>query len=290
MNYKSLLYEINNAPIADTSTVNVPSNKQLYAVDLDSRTISGPETISVQGEHYAETVYFLVDRFYDNMDLAQTNCVVQYATDAGSFVYAVPFCDISTYDGKIIIPWSISLSATQVAGTIRYFIRFYLIDDASVLDASTGAYNPEGAEFAYSLSTRPASSKVMPSLSQEDFVAEDENLQLPERYFEFINVMTRMVDNATTYWVDADEEMSGNHQAPSGDALLEAIEKMPYIGENGNWWINGVDSGISAYPESDYNNLLNRPTINDGVIEGDMTGVWSMTDSDLRNILNNSYN
>jgi hypothetical protein len=78
MNYKSLLSEINNAAMASTlvDAIVVPSNKQLYNVDLNTRKIEAPEVLSIQSEHYAETVYFLVDRFYDNMDLAQTNCVI----------------------------------------------------------------------------------------------------------------------------------------------------------------------------------------------------------------------
>jgi hypothetical protein len=68
------------------------------------------------------------------MDLAQTNCVVQYAIGDNSYVYAVPFCDISTYEGKIIIPWTVSISATQEAGIVKFFVRFYLIDENSTLD------------------------------------------------------------------------------------------------------------------------------------------------------------
>ena len=111
MNYKSLLSEISNA-VSASSVVDkliVPSNKQLYTIDLETREVEAPEILSIQSEHYAETVYFLVDRYYDNMDLAQTNCVVQYAIGDNSYVYAVPFCDISTYEDKIIIPWTVSI-------------------------------------------------------------------------------------------------------------------------------------------------------------------------------------
>jgi len=76
MNYKNLLSTIHNASIYSTSDIVVPSNKQLYEIDLNTREIKGPETLSVQSEHYAETVYFVVDRYYDRMDLAQANCVV----------------------------------------------------------------------------------------------------------------------------------------------------------------------------------------------------------------------
>ena len=203
MNYKSLLYEIQNTVPTGPApeTIILPSNKQLYKVDLNTREIDGPETLSVQSDHYAETVYFLVDRYYDNMDLAQTNCVVQYSMNGESYVYAVPFCDTTTYEGKLIIPWTISASATKVAGTVKYFIRFYLIDKSSVIDDNNN-YDPSGAEFSYSLSTLVSSSIVLKTLSQYDFVAEDETLELPERYFELMNVFSEMVDNSTVYWND----------------------------------------------------------------------------------------
>ena len=190
MNYKSLLYEIQEAsqqgPTPDT--IIIPSNKQLYEIDLDARTIHGPETLSVQSDHYAETVYFIMDRYYDSMDLAQTSCVVQYVSNGNSYVYAVPFCDVTTYEGKIIIPWTISASATQVSGNVKYFLRFYLMD--------------ETAEFTYSLSTLSATSTILKTLSQQEFVDEDETLELPERYFELVNTFMQMVDNATIYWND----------------------------------------------------------------------------------------
>lgn len=193
MTYKNLLAEINNAAIATIDTVDVPSNKHFYNIDLESRTISGPTTISVQGEHYAETIYFLVDRFYDSMDLAQTNCVVRYIANGQSYIYAVPFCDIRSYDGKMIIPWSISISATQQPGTIEYDVQFYLIDNTVESD---------DPPFLYNLVTRPATSRVLVSLSSNDFVEEDNTLNLPSRYEELITEMTQMANNVAVFWTD----------------------------------------------------------------------------------------
>lgn len=194
MTYKNLLLQIKNAAIQTTTTVEMPSGKQFYTVDLNSRTINGPATISVQGEHYADTVYFLVDRFYDNMDLAQTNCVIHYVINDQSYIYAVPFCDIRSYDGKIIIPWSISMSATQASGVIQYFMRFYLIDS----DESA-----EEPEYIYNLNTQPATSRILTTLSQEDFTEENNALNLPSYYEELISNFNSIANNATVFWTDA---------------------------------------------------------------------------------------
>ena len=134
MNLTNLLQDIlqdKTSPGMAPETIILPTSQKLYEVDLSTRTISGPETLSVQSDHYAETVYFLVDRFYDHMDLSQTNCVIQYVINGESYVYAVPFCDITTYEGKMVIPWSISLSATKNSGNIKYFMKFYLLEKES---------------------------------------------------------------------------------------------------------------------------------------------------------------
>lgn len=220
MNYKELLYEIQNASIQGPTvdTIIVPSNILLYNINLDTREIDAPEYLSVQHEHYAETVYFVVDRFYDNMDLAQTTCVVQYVTpDNDSYVYAVPFCDTVTYSGgirdedgkmidehpKIIIPWCISGSATKLSGTVKYIVRFYKIDDKSISLDENNHIDFDQVKFSYSLSTKPASSKVMYGLPIDGILdEEDYHLDSDIRFYEFLNVISQMVDNATIYWID----------------------------------------------------------------------------------------
>ena len=192
MTYKNLLSNIQNAAINSTTTVNMPNNKYFYEIDLNNRSINGPSTISVQGEHYAETVYFLFYLFYDNMDLAQTNCVIHYIINDKSYIYAVPFCDIRSYDGKIIIPWSISMSATQTSGIIQYFISFYLLDNT----------DSDEPTYIYNLNTRPASSRVLVTLSSEDFVEENNTLNLPSYYEELISNFVQIANSSATFWTD----------------------------------------------------------------------------------------
>lgn len=204
MNYKSLLYEIQDASSTSPTSdiIVVPSNARLYNVDLNSRTIDAPEFLSVQHEHYAETVYFLVDRYYDNMDLAQTTCIVQYVTNDESYVYNVPFCDVTTYEGKMIIPWCISGSATQYAGTVKYLLRFYLINKTSTLLDEDDEATKEG-EFYYSLSTLVASSRVMYGLPVDD-ADYDSQYELTDnsRFYELLQSFAEQIDNAVLYWID----------------------------------------------------------------------------------------
>jgi hypothetical protein len=89
----------------------LPVDEKIYEIDLNKRTTSAPDFLAVDSDHYAETIYFKVDRFYDNMDLADTVCTIQYINnnddeDEGH-IYLVPFFDILTYreDNKILFPW-----------------------------------------------------------------------------------------------------------------------------------------------------------------------------------------
>lgn len=53
------------------------------------------------------------------------------------------------------------------------------------------------------------------------------------------------------------------------DSLIGAPGHTPYIGTNLHWFINGVDTGVSAQV-SDYNLLTNKPTFNGQQLEGDI--------------------
>lgn len=44
----------------------------------------------------------------------------------------------------------------------------------------------------------------------------------------------------------------------------------PYIGENGNWFINNIDTNVKASGITSYNDLTDKPTLNGNIIEGDI--------------------
>ena len=79
----------------------LPTDETIYEIDLSTRKVEAPKFLSLQSDNYAETIYFKTDRFYDNMDLADTVCSIQYQNsgvknDEGR-MYLVPFFDIITY-------------------------------------------------------------------------------------------------------------------------------------------------------------------------------------------------
>ena len=209
--YDKLLYKIQdyNAP---TEVTLIPNDERVFNVDLNTRTIEAPEFLSVEHEHHAETIYFICDRFYDSMDLANTTCIIQYinANNQG-YVYAVPFLDITTNPNKIIIPWCIAGPATAYEGDVEFMISFYTIDrdsidEALVYDEFVGEYtiaDESMLKYFYKLSTLPATSKVLHGMSEEQLNAEYELAA------SVVNMLLQRVEevrkNSKLYWIDADE-------------------------------------------------------------------------------------
>jgi hypothetical protein len=96
-------------------------------------------------------LFFEVDRFFDQKDLAQTTCLISYITAANeSFIYPIPCMDLVTKadENKILMPWVISSDVTWRAGTVKFAFKFYEINTGTL-------------EFTYVLNTLPATTKVL---------------------------------------------------------------------------------------------------------------------------------
>lgn len=202
--YISSLYDIQN--LADDAGRQypqlahlLPSDAQIYDIDLNSRKVNVPKILSVQYDHNAEIIYFRVPRYYQNMDLANTVCVVQYVNankDAG--LYWVPWYDTSHYlrdpeDPEIetptmLVPWAIGGLATAKPGIITFNVRFYRIDG-------------DGHTFLYNMTTRPASGEILHGMqfTEEDY----EQFKLDSSVVQQIYYNLDMaMENAITYWED----------------------------------------------------------------------------------------
>ena len=79
----------------------LPEDEPVYEIDLNTRKINSPQFLGTQTEHGAEIIYFSVDRYFNEMDLANTTCLIQYinANNEGK-IYPVPFYDLNTLSGE----------------------------------------------------------------------------------------------------------------------------------------------------------------------------------------------
>lgn len=74
-------------------------------------------------------------------------------------------------------------------------------------------------------------------------------------------------DGKSAYEIAVEHGFSGTEEE-----WLESLKgESPYIGVNGNWFIGDVDTGISASSTNDYNDLINKPTLNGDDIQGEVT-------------------
>ena len=154
--YLSLLQEIQNNNVS-TFTV-MPADEPRFTIETNSRNIIVPSEfsfLSVQNDHRAETIYFEIDRYFDNVDLSQHACVVQFINKSGTTInegtYPVTSMDIDSVDGKIVFGWEIRNDATQLTGDITFSVRFYSIDN--------------NGNFTYNFNTLTANSYILPSLN-----------------------------------------------------------------------------------------------------------------------------
>ena len=177
----------NNKPIL---SIILPSDERTFDVDLSSREISVPTFLSVAKDHRAETVYFLVDRYYEYKDLANTSCMIEFINAAGEGgFYPVPFYDISTHQAeeKMLIPWCIEGDVSKVAGEVQFVLRFYELDDAN-------------EKFIYNLRTQIAKGQILIGMDESEL---DANID-----YDLMSNLVQQINNkldtteTTIYWTD----------------------------------------------------------------------------------------
>lgn len=138
----------------------LPSAENIYNVSITTRVIDAPKFLSVEKDHRSETIYFVVDRYADYMDLAQTCCIITYKNKKANVtrIYTVPFYDIFTFQdiNKMLIPWCLDANVAQAAGQVEFAIQFYKIGE--IYDEET---NTNKKAIIYSLNTLPATSEIL---------------------------------------------------------------------------------------------------------------------------------
>lgn len=141
----------------------LPENDQIFDIDLDSRTINIPQFLSVQYDHNAEIIYFRCPRYFDNMDLAGTVCIIEYINASGeSGLYWVPYYNVDVYQDDdesltplMLIPWAIQGLVTASSGTVTFTVRFYQLD-------------AERKDFLFNMSMQPTQGEVLHGINLSD--------------------------------------------------------------------------------------------------------------------------
>ncbi len=186
----------------------LPSDDQIIDIDLNKRLIDAPEILSVWYDHNAEVIYFRCNRYYDNMDLTNTICIIQYKNaphkmnensrinvrDDG--LYWVPYYDVYHYKEdeetgvpvpQILIPWAVGGLATAYPGKIEYAVRFYKLSN-------------DGTEYLYNMSTQVAEGAILHGMEAIDKLAAYKiDTTEVERIY---SAIAQAKDDTATYWMD----------------------------------------------------------------------------------------
>lgn len=143
----------------------LPLDEAHFEINLNTRAINIPAEfkkngIGVQGDDLAEVVYFMTDRYFDAMDLNNTEIYIEWETPKGangpvksvSETY-LKLIDDENYPGKIIFGWAISEAITKESGVLKFAVRFVKWDEKN-----------GKREIVYSFNTLTAQVTIHPNL------------------------------------------------------------------------------------------------------------------------------
>lgn len=148
-----------------TEILNIPDpdgNRHYIDVDLSKREVKLPSSyyadfLDVQNDHLAAEIWFRMDRYFEDVDLSKTTCVIEYVNAAGEGrICPVLSIDTTTFNGQLGVCWQVGREATKQAGKIKFVLHFY-----NIVQNSNGDF-----VYSYSLSTRPCEATILKSLDK----------------------------------------------------------------------------------------------------------------------------
>lgn len=123
----------------------IPFGENDFVIDANSRKIGIPQEfarngVGVEGDHFVESLYFTIDRYFDTTDFAQSDikAIVEWINAKGEKCYSPAWTKIlSDDDEKLIIGWVLTDKATEKAGIVKFSIRLYSLNkDNGQLESS----------------------------------------------------------------------------------------------------------------------------------------------------------
>ena len=135
----------------------LPLDEPMFEIDANTRKIDVPNEfksngLSVQGDHLAETVYFVIDRYFDYMDLNNTNVTINWKMGAETGKTKKFTMSTDVIPGSIVFGWPIDNIITQKSGTLTFAVEFNRKD------------NGEEGNVLYDFNTLPATVNIKDGL------------------------------------------------------------------------------------------------------------------------------
>lgn len=113
----------------------IPFGENDFTIDANTRKIGIPQEFSrngvgVEGDHFVESLYFTIDRYFDTIDFAQSEvkAIVEWINANGEKCYSPAWTKVLADDNKkLIIGWMLTDKATKKAGVVKFSIRLYTL-------------------------------------------------------------------------------------------------------------------------------------------------------------------
>lgn len=139
-----------------------PITEEVMSIDLLTRQINNLSTfknIIVKGDHLAETIFFIVDRYADGLDLSQHKCYVKYINAMNRYGESEVFV-AELLDTTIKFGWTIDNNITIKEGKVVFTVQFETVRDG----------------VQYQLQTQPSTLTITPGLNVEGTIPEDDKI------------------------------------------------------------------------------------------------------------------
>ena len=147
--YLQYLANIANSYNPPNILIRIPVDEPVYKIDLNTRSVETPKFLGVEAEHQAEVIYFIMDRYYDNVDLSNCIGVVQFKNARNEeYMWVIPAYDVTSVPNKLIFGWNIQSPITKYGGNVQFSFKFFKMDKTS-------------GELLYELNTLVVKTKVL---------------------------------------------------------------------------------------------------------------------------------
>ncbi|MBE5925576.1 MAG: hypothetical protein E7270_01085 [Lachnospiraceae bacterium] len=174
----------------------IPLDEDRIVVDLDTREMFLPDSltdfIAMTNDHRSQTVYFEVDRYFEDVDLAGLTCCVEYVTpedkenkvESRFRLYPITLKSMIKQGTteKLLLAWNLGSEATSQAGVLSFALHFFKV-------------NFETESLAYSLYTKPCFGNILEGLEAiTSDKAKEESLAYYEIEAEHFKILTAMIE------------------------------------------------------------------------------------------------
>lgn len=205
LSYLELLNDFQNTSPRIGLTVPL-EEKKCTSINWNTRTITlgSPYNpfLLVEGDHYAQRMWFVCDRYVDTVDLSNMACVIEYVNSAGEARIAPVLAFDTSKPEKLFFSWEVSGEAAkmlslQSRGTLQFIVRFFAID-------------PVSKQFLFNIGTQPCNATILKGLNNP--TDNDNNYGYPaddiKTIYSRLNDLDKMLDNQSINWWEFEDSSS----------------------------------------------------------------------------------